>query len=39
MGDLGPVRAAIEAELAMPFDKPARAPKKRDDEMHHRSRY
>ena len=39
MADLDPVRAAIEAELAKPFDKPARAPKKRDDEMHHRSRY
>ncbi len=39
MGDLEPVRAAIAAELDKPFDKPGRAPKKRDDGLHHRSRY
>ncbi len=39
LGDLEPVREAIAAELDKPFDKPSRAPKRRDDGMHHRSRH
>lgn len=39
MGDLEPIREAIATELDKPFDKPRPAPKKHNDDMHHRSRY
>ena len=39
MGDLEPIREAILEELNQPFEKPGRAPKRRDDGLHHRSRY
>lgn len=43
MGDLESIREAIVAELDKPFDKPGRQsngmPKRRDEEMYHRSRY
>lgn len=39
MGDLEPIRTIILAELEKPFDKPSRAPKKRDNDIHHRSRF
>ncbi|MFZ1743507.1 MAG: DUF559 domain-containing protein [Pontixanthobacter sp.] len=39
MDDLEAVKDVILAELEKPFDKPGRAPKRRDDGLHHRSRF